>query len=372
LDTQLSDREKRLVLDEIQSSVRRKLSRRMERLGLWIETGVYRNISAAQRVRGDALRDETCMPREMQSGVDGAEAVFGVSPQQFNSGLPRALVFGYDMSSGFYSFLTGSESPSANAAILGSIFNLGISLFDHTCDNCAGGLGELSHVFDEDMLLRLTLEPRAHLDLAEVAETVVSPEVRMLLQTISGFFLRLESFSQVSRGSDAWKKLNELMIRAYRAQIRCTQARGSNTDTKELLSFCKAKSTLPFRIILQINRVCENRAHGARENSVEQLVRQVAMSFWLIDDLMDLARDFRKRDANVILLRAAADSPPPGGKIVSHGERFPDERYIDSAIEEACANLLAVQTTLFHARIHPSSANPFSDVILTYARRWVE
>jgi hypothetical protein len=355
--------------DESELQAGGRVTQRLQERGLWLAADRYLEILVARQVLGERLCREIPLPFPT---VAAAGASLNTAERRFRTRLPRRLSFGYEMSFGFHSFLTGREPLSQKAAILGAIFNLGIILFDHVCDNLTEGVRNPADFFDEKLLGRLDSSPHAHAELAKTAQCVVDPEVRSFLQTVSVFFARLECSARVPRDSEVRRTLNRLLVRAYRAQIRCSDVRRGGGQKSAFLLSAKEKSTLPFSVILQLIRVCDENARGVRDRSANRLVRQIARVFWLIDDLADLERDFRRGHANVILLRAGASrmssSEATGGKTGP----LALEDFIEEAIDQVCVDLAAAASSLRDANVKSSSGHAFDEVLLAYVRKWVE
>jgi hypothetical protein len=340
------------------------LQRQMQRRGLWIDGDPYREILMARKTLGERLSREIQIPLAELPDA-GARSIR--TQLRLRSSWSRRLAFGYELSFGFHGFLAGKEPSQSDSAVMGAIFNLGIALFDHVCDNLSEGPRDLACFFDENMLLRLSTTPGAHIDLATDAQRIPDAEIRLLLLTVSAFFMRLENLSRVTRDAEKWQTLNRLLLHAYRAQISCSRTPLGGSSLKYAQRAIMEKSILPFAVILQLIRVCsKEKIEPARERSADRLARQVATVFWLIDDLVDFRDDFRNGHANALL-----SVMPPCATAQRAGLPV-SKRIAMPVIDRICMNLSAAVRTCSSAKVRSTSGHGFDAAILAYARKWVD
>ena len=348
--------------DKSRRYANRILAQHLERNELWIADDRYHQILAARQTLRSRLSQEIQLP--LVSVEDWAATSFG-SERRFHSNISRCLAFGYEISFGLRGLLTGNDASHAESAVLGAIFNLGIARFDRVFDHLPGGASSMARLFNEDLLRRLYAGTDGQTDLAALTGNTSNSEVRFLLGIISLFFFRLEKFSRVSRDSAPRQMLNELLLRAYRAQIACARVDSGHSNRNAALLAVEEKSCLPFSVLLQLIRVCDSNVRAEQDEFADRVTHHVATAFWLIDDLVDLKDDFRNGHANAILLHGA-DSPVTSVDLLSRG------KIVESVADRICASLNSARQAFQQAGVRSTSGHGFDEVLLCYARKWIE
>lgn len=365
-----------LLLDEVWLQAHRRLVHKMEASGLWMPRQLYKRLLYEQRARGDVLRRQVLLPSLGNADYTyiNSEAAYGLLNYRFRAHLPLIVSFGYEIGFGLHSYLHVNESRRQDIARLCALFNLGITLFDLTCDTSRETFEELSRAFDEDTLSKLINEPGACLSLAEASTKLRRPEMRLLLRTVCSFFSYLHACAQVQNSTDAWKRLDALLVEAYRAQLLSTDVQDSNYQATSLAAAARRKSTIPFEIMLQVARVCERPSSAPLDTAADELIRQIGTVFWLADDLVDLVRDFRTGAVNSILFNVGSSSrfmrSPGQQQFVAR--QLLEKRYLDQAINQLCANLGAAAQMLLTSGTQSEGADRFRSLLLMYVRSWME
>jgi hypothetical protein len=365
-----------LLFDEIRLQTHRKLVHQLEAAGLWMPGQLYKQLLYEQRARGAVLRCQILHPilGNTDYAYINSEVVYGRANYRFRAHLPLIASFGYEMGFGIHSYLYEDENRRQDVARLCALFNLGISLFDFTCDKSRASFEELSRALDEDTLYKLINESGACLRLADATANLRRPEMRLLLKIVCSFFSHLHACAQVKNSTAVWKRLETLLVEAYRAQLMSTDAQNSNHCTATLTAAAKRKSTIPFDIMLQVARACEEASSEPLGIAPDKLIRQIGTVFWLIDDLVDLVRDFRMGAANTILF-SVGSSPhftPSLDQEQFTLRQLLEKRYLNKAINQLCENLSAAAQTLLTSGTQSECAYRFRSLLLMYVRSWVE
>jgi hypothetical protein len=119
----------------------------------------------------------------------------------------------------------------------------------------------------------------------------------------------------------------------------------------------EAKSTAPFHLMLQAVRLSIPCAEESNRENQALITERIGVVFWLIDDLVDLTRDYRAGAANSILfgLRSRKASA---------------EEIIDGTVDRLCRSL--AETSNILADIGTAESRQFCNLLLGYVRSWAE
>ena len=162
------------------------------------------------------------------------------------------------------------------------------------------------------------------------------------------------------------------LFEAYRTELG-----SANNDADrnfEPTEVSKAKSTLPFAIIQQIARLLVKNSSQEVESAVDSVVVNLATSFWVIDDLIDIISDFQNKALNSILVRASSGSVWGQESSENHQVliRLLEGSYIEEAADKICNHIISMLNTLQSSNLPSDAATRFSLVILFYTRNWME
>ena len=374
-----SDWSAELMSEELTLKVRRSLVLHLQDTGLWIPRARQRFTMTERRMRGEAVQ------REVLAAALGApdhaylrsEASFGAGNHRLRRDLPRILAFGYDVGACFHAFLGGDPAGGPAAASTCALFNAGIVLFDRVCDDVAGGVAELSRAFDGATMERLADDPRGAPALLAAARAHPSPEIRILLKVVSAFYTRARDAAArplAAGDTGAFRRLNELLLQAYGAQIRAAGAPPASGGLEAVEAVgavetaARAKSILPFEVMLQVAALGD--AAPDPPAAARALARDVGTVFWLADDLVDLCKDLRTHSANALLCEArrtyaiTARSPDGDAHLL---RRLLEGPLLDQAVERLGSSLASVARALDAA---PSTPR-FRDLLAAYVGVWI-
>ena len=93
------------------------------------------------------------------------------------------------------------------------------------------------------------------------------------------------------------KQLFQLLKRAYTAEIG-SQSIDASHSRRYLTTIARNKSALPFQIIQELSLQPYIQSVAVYDRI---LSRHIGTIFWLLDDLVDLLKDFNSQDLNALL-----------------------------------------------------------------------
>ena len=344
------------LLRELQVRASRELTCVLEADSLWVDDQVFTESVCIGQTKGEALAEELVarhLGRDDFWWLDGSK-VFGSPKNRFRAHLPRILSFGFDIGSGMSSGPTREASAS-----LCALFNLGITMFDMLCDREAAGRQQLANFVHPDALHVISSEKKAALKFAEEAATVEDFELRCVLKIVAAFFLEMHDLAE-STGHPLGPTLDDLILRAYRAQTICSDWKGKYSPSV-LVEAAEQKSSIPFHVMFRI----ANLGKTADQVSFE-LPSSLGLVFGLTDDLVDLAKDLRLGYANRFLFEMELNEREKQADSSDYGRALAllKNSYVSDAAKRIS---LAMRTVL--AGLDRSSGLGLS--ILVWARSWV-
>jgi hypothetical protein len=286
-------------MDEVWLRVRRQLVSELEKAGLWPAASEHTAFLAAERARGESLRDDVLLNALAEDDRRWliSPSIFGPSNRRFRLKTPMALSFGYGLSEGMQSL--GHGQADIGIAQTCGIFNFGISIFDLLHDAQPRLVATFSSLFDHDVLMRLHSDPSSPRALQEAANSCEEPEIRLLLQTIAAVYERLYALADDSPNG-AFSKTASLIAAAYAAETQ--SAACAMLPPSRRLEISRAKSVLPFAIIDAIGAFRRSDDGDALRH---EMTNDIGTIFWLTDDLVDVVGDARSGALNSLLVHAA-------------------------------------------------------------------
>lgn len=339
-------------VEALRREAARKLAEEMQSAGLWLPPKRLAQFLQSQKKLGRMLEERLVMPalnpadhRHLAQPVGGSFLM-----RRPRLRIPLIVAFGYEMGLALHSFEYADESDREGVARMCALFNLGVSLFDRVCDRPSdgdrSGYYALAGVFDEQVLRRLLTEDGASTYLEEASANTSDRKLRALLALILAFFSRVRRFASGRRAAAAaWPKLAELLIQAYRAEMVTVSGEGRDG----LLEAAQRKSVLPFQIMLAIAHLSGD---VGRPSAAQTLACHAGTFFALVDDLSDLAEDYRTGQANTLLLSAGL------GEALDEGVR-------------GIADHLRAALKLAEGSSPAMDRARFRDVMLGYAQCWL-
>jgi len=362
------------ALAELQRRIRSRFARMLGAAHLGLAPCRYREFIGNQEAIGRELERRLVAPSWGEADhqyYTSHLSVLGSALPRFGLAVP--LAFGHELGASVHSHLYPGHGRRDAVAEVCALFNLLIALFDWVIDCRPDARKELTDVFGEDTVRRLSAYTGGAQDLQRTIGAVQNPAVRVLLKTISAFFANLHASARVSASDPAWARMNGLLVQAYRAEIVTTGLNRGSQSFSEALGAAHDKSVLPFEIFLAIAAACEDQPVARKMDEAIGFVRSIGTLMAVADEVSDLVRDYRSGDTNTILLNlgiysrngneAAADT--------CDGEFAFDGEESANAVAEHLYENVTRALCLAESGSDPSSVQRVRDAILGYAQGWL-
>lgn len=292
-----------LMLDEVWLRVRRALVHKLEAERLWPSTKEYKNYMEKRKKLGDKITSETLIDvfGTNDYAYLNSESIFGASNRQFRYKLPYIASFGYEVGSTMYNLNGKDETDAFEVSKICSVFNIGISIFDHINDTEPELFNNLKNIINEKALLKISTNKKACESLQTECNTISSTELRLLLKIILWFFLKLHSHYIQSGKENLRKRLISHVLSAYDAEI--ASSNHNKYSKTEAFNISRNKSMLPFLVIYLITRLPDSSTIEKSENDFNSFMTNMGEIFWLVDDLVDVIRDLESNHLNSVLIQ---------------------------------------------------------------------
>lgn len=317
----------RFVNDELWLRSRRATLRGMADLGLRSPDEAYHDYMEAQQQRGRDILDRL-QPYlgSAQFSILVSDALLGPQNARFSRRLPFILAFGHEYARCLELISGGSDDGGSEIRDLSALFNLGIVLVDNLSDE-PSRFGELSEVMDATRL-RLLLSGSESEGKSDTGAKFSTPELQLLDQIVSTFFRIARSIHQRSNYEYVWTDLSKTIQASYHAQVQ--SSRGQHTE-----AVSREKSVSPFLVAPLLVEMIR----GPSAKYLMSLGSYVGHVFWLVDDLVDVARDYHSGQTNSVLLRAGVQNTPGQDNGLA---LILEESYIETAVSEIQRNIRAM------------------------------
>jgi hypothetical protein len=293
------------------------------------------------------LRGELCPADE---GAERFHAATGLDQPTCE----RVLGFGHVQAMALGRALTTERRHQAEAAEAAALFNLGIALFDHVTDRLTAAAERLDRAVTPESLARLgaaggPLELTGH------------PALDPLIRLIGSFFARCR---QLERHVGGLERLHTLVGRMHRAQTGSSVLRRAEVPADgALLAGLGDKSALPLLTMAHIMALAE--ADPATLLEAEPAIVRLGEAMWILDDLVDLAEDWRAgvwtRPWLLCALRAPGLAPDA-----------PLELALDALL---ASGVVAAETARLAGLLTPSPplapSGPLAEAMLCTASSWL-
>jgi hypothetical protein len=352
----------------------RKLAHKMNAAELWLSRLQLADFVRAQKASGKELERRLVLPL-----LDPADHAYLTSANVGTIFAPRPRIriplitaFGYRMGAAFHSYLHIGDDDRERCGRLCALFNLFIAMFDRVCDTRQADFSSLVTILDEPTLRRLPGDVAALADLGRAATGADSPELRAVLAVFVAFYAQAQEFARIRRAEPCWRRLNDRLIEAYRAEIVTVSRQRQHMPIPDLQAAAQRKSVLPFQIMLGVARLGGNDASAAHDLRAECVAQRIGMAFSLTDDLMDLSRDHRSGDVNTLLLDQML-APTDDGRHTSRN-RAPNPIASESRLDEAADAIvthLAASIKLAGSSSSAMDQNGFRDMLVGYTQNWL-
>ena len=356
------------LLDELWLRSRRLVAERMDAAGLWPAPKVQRKVMRGQWMRGEVLERQILLPA--LGAADFAwvhsDAAFGGRGARLGRSLPYVLAFGYELGGTLQTGrgdggIVGDEWPR-----LCGLLNVGVTLLDRLVDGSKIGPGVLQSIVDVRVLAALASDSGevARLRLASARS---QPDARVVTRLIVAFFAALHHLAGSRRHSAEWSALVSLMVMAYGCELDSARQTGASSLNAPGEADPGQRSSFPFLIMGALSRLAA--VPGAPAPIDEAALRHLAAAVTAIDDLADLAADYRSGDANGILRAAGIGT---GGEAPRRLHELLNSGAIEAAADSITFSLQAVGRSWDGRRPQPDSPWTALQLICAYMRAWLE
>lgn len=349
-----------LLLEEARLRSRRKLVGALVQHEVWPDATRHRRYVDAQHRLGQRLRNGPIRKAvgEECFSILGSRATFGEANRRVAARVPAVLALGHELGACLHMLSSGDEATARRIGERCALLNLGISIVDVICDNLPDIASRLGELLDENRLRALGKEDIAAAQLRYDAAGLEQRELRLLLTIVAAFF----SFElKDDRSSAEEDGLVSLLVRAYRAEMRSVSP--ATLMCGEALAVAREKATLPFVVIGEIAR--DPASPAGQRLPMDRLVEDIAVTFWLTDDVVDLASDVRSGALNALLV------DPDVGRSEALAELL-DGGLLDDAAGQVGARLSDALRVLQEPEIDQVVARRLGDVLVCGVRDWLE
>ncbi len=274
--------------------------------GLGFELAYYAAQSASQWRLGNALREE------IFAGIPGGDArgrLADAEPDLWRR-VPLIAGLGFRQTSLFQSLIPYAHMFSTEvdrqAAVLGGIFNLVITLVDHGIDE--RGAGEtIFRSLNEEVIRAIFASPvKACAQLQSMASASQGVQEQLLLSLISLCCRHGGELLARTGNYDAWKKLGGVIVALLQSEREMAASSWlSYEEALLLLPHMETKSALPSLACMHIACLGRSRLEDAAARELLTASERMGRLFWRIDDVVDLLKDLRSGTPNALLLRMA-------------------------------------------------------------------
>ncbi|MBF9254999.1 hypothetical protein I2I11_16970 [Pontibacter sp. 172403-2] len=357
------------LLDELWLKTRRTIVHKLEEKSLWLNSDEYSALWSGQKEEGLVLRNsllkDALGPDDF--AVINSEAAFGKLNHVLKHKLPFSLAFGYELGAGFHTLVSGDQERKHQIAQTTSLFNLGISLFDFFLDSSEEEVkDEFKSIFNSQALHEIQGNKHAGSIFYKRCDTIEQNEIRILLKVIACFYQTLYSTVQEADNRHALKKINQLLLQAYQAEIN-SQLQEDINEEVNLRQVSKSKSTLPFRIIKNI-AVAQTKADKNIEQSVERLSYTIGEIFWLLDDLADAVSDYQTNQLNSLFCNQEGK-----GCIMGEGAitQILATDNLPRLVNHLCSKIQRVELSISSSGTDNEADLRFRQILLFYIRDWL-
>jgi len=270
--------------------------------GFGFDPKYYAAQSEAQWELGCALRREIlgCLPEEF-----AFDRLQELEPD-FWLRVPLIVGLGFRQTSVFQSLLPPGSAMERQAAVLGGIFNLVITLVDHSVDERGAGESTFRKLNETTMRAIFANPEKAQEQLQAMALASHNLQEQLLLSLIALCCSHGAALLRTTGNVQAWSELGDVTLALLRAesQISASQWK-SYEDVRALLPQMETKSSLPSLACLHIACLAHTPPAGIVDAELRAVAAHMGRVFWLVDDLVDVLKDLRSGTPNAVLVRLA-------------------------------------------------------------------
>lgn len=198
--------------------------------------------------------------------------------------LPRIFGLGAQQAAGLATIAATPARARPRVARLGGLFNLGVALFDHVCDEFPG----------RAELLLAAVTPAA-LD-AQLAQRIPAPPasgdagVDLLVALIAEFFTGARELGGAVRDRRTFGRLIGSMYNGERFATGARRER--DPPTPGVWRELRRKSVLPMETVAMLALLAHPNAGAEQRSRVRVAAALAGEAIWIVDDLADVREDW--------------------------------------------------------------------------------
>ncbi len=320
--------------------------------GFGFDPGYYATQAGSQYELGCALGREILADLPEEFGFDRLQEL---EPDLW-SRLPLIVGLGFRQTSVFQSLLPPGSALERQAAVLGGIFNLVITLVDHSVDERGAGESTFRKLNEATMRAIFANPDKAQVQLHAMAIASHNLQEQFLLSLIARCCSRGAALLRTTGNVQAWSDLGNVTLALLQAESQMSSSQWkSYEDARALLPQMETKSSLPSLACLHIACLAHTPPAGILDAELRSAAAHMGRVFWLVDDLVDILKDLRSGTPNAVLLRLAKRSALQKRPYVSDTDIYYEA--------DACAEELATMTG-----VGPNSSVSLNQNVLEFER----
>lgn len=330
--------------------------------GVLAEEGLLISEEKRDRLQRDAMAcGRRSLPRVLASMAgasgDGLTTLAG-SLGLAGPALPRIFGLGAQQAAGLAVIAGTPARAQRGVARLGGLFNLGVALFDHVCDE-----------YPKRAQLLLAQVTPAALDAQLVGRGHAAPAsgdagVDLLVTLIADFFTGAHSLGGAARDRRIFARSIRSMYGGE--QVVTASRRQQDAPTPRIWRALRRKSVLPMETMALLALLAHPNA-GTQERSAVRIAAGLAgEAIWIVDDLADVREDWSAGcwSRPLWLLAHAPNGTPADGEDAIR-------RLLDTGIAAAEARRLADRFSALRA-LPGSSERTFLRPLQAVVHSWID
>ena len=286
---------------------------------------------------------------------------------------PRVAAFGYSVGKCFAQSFAVDRDLLDYAATTVSLLNVSLSLFDKVCDLHSDMLPKLIDRVNRDALsLALSHDKTQTHDFPTVLQDDEAV-LRVIFVSFREYSKRIRNLYEHSNRSHLWLENRNTLLALYDSELRSRDLRLSKANGIEnSISVLRNKSSLLLWAFALVPLLCDSSWVPDSVDPLRHSILRVGDVFWIVDDIVDAAEDFRSSTCSYLWLNFLRKS---GSLSVLDGisedealEMVVRSGTLEAASEDLCRSYFEGLTSL--EKILPLSSN-LDEVCLFWVKNWL-
>jgi hypothetical protein len=263
-------------------------------------------------------------------GPDERRIVKQTDPFLWNA-FPHMAGFGYQQAWALKDAVVPGGQFDRRTGTVSAAFGAGIAIVDYVVDEHDMGAILFESVTPDVVEGIFDPGTRTHATLSALARRAPDPRLCLLYALIGACARGFRELYDESGNDTALSALHSVVRRLYEAEREVSLTKASDRRSDWLLPSVEAKSILPFLAAQQIVALGMRSDGFGNENIGLALGRAVA----LVDDLVDLSKDFHRADANSLLIKLSK-------RLRERGRGSPTDADLYAVIDSSTRELVAL------------------------------